>query len=139
MCALLVEEVESFSARTPPTERSRVNSMNRYGVVLNEIGLEGLMDRLAATVLAPLLRLVFPRAGSSIDVHHSFVVQYAPDEDTSLDPHTDASHCTANVCLGKAFEGAALTFCGTLGEGEFFPGCRKINLPLHFMRILLTI
>ena len=116
MCALLIEEVEHFSACTPPTERSRVNSMNRYGVVLNEIGLELLMDGLAASVLAPILRLAFPRAGQGVDAHHSFVVRYAPDEDTSLDPHTDASHCTANVCLGKDFEGAALTFCGTLGE-----------------------
>ena len=31
--------------------------------------------------------------------------------------HTDACDVTLNVCLGKEFEGAGLTFCGLRGAG----------------------
>eukprot|EP00854_Cymbomonas_tetramitiformis_P003011 gene3011-biopygen2950 len=37
-----------------------------------------------------------------------------PGEDLGLDMHTDDSDVTYNVCLGKEFEGAGLTFCGAL-------------------------
>ena len=36
-------------------------------------------------------------------------------KDLGLDMHTDDSDVTFNVCLGKAFAGAGLTFCGVLG------------------------
>ena len=32
--------------------------------------------------------------------------------------HTDASHVTLNVCLGKNFTGAKLTFCGIMGKND---------------------
>ena len=42
-------------------------------------------------------------------------VRYRSDEDAGLDMHTDDSDVTFNVCLGKEFTGAGLTFCGLGG------------------------
>mgnify|MGYP003333528851 CR=1 FL=1 len=44
------------------------------------------------------------------------MVQYKHGEDLGLDMHTDASDVTLNVCLGKEFTGAGLTFCGVRGD-----------------------
>ena len=36
-------------------------------------------------------------------------------KDLGLDMHTDNSDITFNVCLGRDFDGAGLTFCGHMG------------------------
>ena len=41
---MLLDEADGYNASGLPT--SRPNSMNKYGLVLNEIGLEGLFDSL---------------------------------------------------------------------------------------------
>ena len=51
-----------------------------------------------------------------LDAHHSFVVEYEQGHDLGLDMHTDDSDVTFNVCLGRDFDGAGLTFCGELGS-----------------------
>ena len=66
----------------------------------------------------PLVDLLFPLEGEHVDHHHSFVVQYKQGEDLGLDMHTDACDVTLNVCLGKEFTGAGLTFCGVRGDGS---------------------
>jgi hypothetical protein len=43
-------------------------------------------------------------------------VQYKQGEDLGLDMHVDACDVTLNVCLGKEFTGAGLSFCGLRGE-----------------------
>ena len=63
----------------------------RYGLVLNEIGMEPLFDSLQASVLQPIARLLFPLEGGSLDRHHSFIVQYEMGKDLGLDMHTDNS------------------------------------------------
>ena len=75
-------------------------------------------DALQDRVLQPLARLLYPKAGSQLSLHHAFVVDYSADKDTSLDMHHDNSDVTFNVCLGKQFEGAGLTFCGLLGQPD---------------------
>ena len=90
----------------------------RYGLVLNEIGMEPIFDSLQARVLQPIARLLFPHEGCSLDRHHSFIVQYEMGKDLGLDMHTDNSDVTFNVCCGRDFEGAGLTFCGSMGEGS---------------------
>ena len=44
VCEMLLDEADGYNASGLPT--SRPNSMNKYGLVLNEIGLEGLFDSL---------------------------------------------------------------------------------------------
>ena len=84
--------------------------MNSYGLVLNEIGMEATFDALQACCLRKIGSLLFPVEGGSLDRHLSFIVQYAAGKDLGLDMHVDNSDVT-NVCLGRTFRGAGLTFC----------------------------
>ena len=113
---MLVDEVDAYGSSGLPT--ARPNSMNKYGLVMNEIGMEPVFDSLQATVLQPIAQLLFPTEGGSLDRHHSFVVQYEMGKDLGLDMHTDNSDVTFNVCLGRDFDGAGLTFCGHMGHAE---------------------
>ena len=65
--------------------------MNNYGVVLNSIGLEGMMDRMQSDFVAPMAAALFPEEGARVDHHHTFMVQYKAGEDLGLDMHTDDS------------------------------------------------
>ena len=63
----------------------------RYGLVLNEIGMEPVFDSLQTRVLQPIAALLFPYEGCTLDRHHSFVVEYQQGKDLGLDMHTDNS------------------------------------------------
>merc|ERR1719231_1610739 len=67
-------------------------------------------------VLQPLAHALFPGIGSYLGHHHSFIVRYKVGEDLGLDMHTDDSDVTYNICLGKEFSGAGLTFCGMMSK-----------------------
>lgn len=111
-CDKLVAEIFNFYASGLPARRP--NSMNNYGIILNDIGLEPLIDELQR-LLQPLGALLFPGPGSAWDGHHCFIVRYRAGEDLGLDMHTDDSDVTFNVCLGIDFTGAGLQFCGIMG------------------------
>ena len=112
-CRDMIEELDAFNASGLPARRP--NSMNNYGVVVNEIGMEPALDKLVHTFLRPAAHHLFPGPGSHFDRHHTFVVRYKVGEDLGLDMHTDDSDVTFNVCLGKEFKGAGLQFCGNQG------------------------
>lgn len=125
-CDALMDEAAHFQASGLPV--ARPNSMNNYGLILNEIGMEQAMDALQARVLSPVAEALFPaQGGGCLDGHHSFIVQYSEGADLGLDMHTDDSDVTFNVCLGKEFSGAGLQFCGVLGG----PSHRKRSLVYH--------
>eukprot|EP00927_Polykrikos_kofoidii_P037453 TRINITY_DN31604_c0_g1_i1.p1 TRINITY_DN31604_c0_g1~~TRINITY_DN31604_c0_g1_i1.p1 ORF type:complete len:544 (+),score=83.45 TRINITY_DN31604_c0_g1_i1:81-1712(+) len=126
-CDMLVEEIFSFYASDLPA--ARPNSMNNYGIILNEIGLEPFIDRLQA-MLQPLGELLFPGPGNEWDGQHCFIVRYREGEDLGLDMHTDDSEVTFNVCLGLDFEGAGLQICGMLGA----PNHRKYTYTYKHIR-----
>lgn len=109
-CEMFVEELYSFYDSGLPARRP--NSMNNYGVIINEIGMEPMLDLLQRNMLHPVARFLFPSTGAHFDHHHSFIVRYKMGEDLGLDMHTDDSDVTFNVCLGKDFAGAGLQFCG---------------------------
>ncbi len=115
-CDMLLAELDAYDASGLPT--TRPNSMNRYGLILNDIGLEPLIDSLVATVFRHIGRVCFPIEGGSLDRHHTFIVRYSADKDAGLDMHTDNSEVTFNVCLGRDFRAAGLTFCGEMGAPE---------------------
>ena len=96
----------------------RPNSMNNYGVIVNQIGMRPLIDDLQRKCLLPLTKLLFPKQGSRFDKHHSFMVKYKSGEDRGLDMHHDDSDVTLNVCLGREFTGATLSFCGGFGAAD---------------------
>jgi hypothetical protein len=90
-------------------------------VIVDEIGLERLVDCLQLRVLCPLAECLHAAEDGcrSLDHHHAFSVRYQPGADTSLDMHHDDSEATLNLCLGRAFAGAGLTFCGRFGEAAY--------------------
>ena len=96
----------------------RPNSMNNYGVIVNEIGMRPLVTSFQQKYLWPLSRHLFPVQASRFDDHHSFIVRYRADEDLGLDMHTDDSDVTFNVCIGEEFTGATLSFCGMFGSPD---------------------
>jgi hypothetical protein len=113
-CNFFLQELDYYTASNLPSPRP--NSMNKYGLILNSIGLADSFSRLQADVLNKISAHFFPEEGLSLDTHHTFLVQYKPGEDLGLDMHTDDSDVTFNVCLGRdGFTGANLEFCGAFG------------------------
>lgn len=113
-CTLLLEELEHHEASGIPLRRP--NGMNRYGAILDELGLEASLAYLARRFLRPLGQLLYPHliAAHDADHHYGFVVRYKVGEDVSLAEHADASVLTLNANLGlPGFEGGALAFKGT--------------------------
>ena len=115
-CTMIMDEVDNYATSGLP--KKRPNSMNNYGLILNEIGMANFFTQFQRLFLQPLTSLLFPLQGASLDNHHTFVVQYKPGEDLGLDMHVDDAEVTVNVCLGREFAGAGLTFCGSLGGGR---------------------
>lgn len=135
-CKQLIEEVENFEHSGLPV--SRPNSMNNYGVILDEIGFKPFFDRLTSEYIVPFTTHLYPSdSGATLDSHHAFIVQYKITEDLDLDFHYDSSEVTLNLCLGKQFEGGSLYFSGLLKD----PSTHKENFEFHHIpgRALLHI
>lgn len=127
-CDMYVDEIYNFYGSGLPARRP--NSMNNYGVVVNEIGMEPMLDLLQSQFLQPIARMFFPGVGSHFDHHHSFIVRYKMGEDLGLDVHCDDSDVTFNVCMGRDFKGAGLQFCGNQGSAQH----RKSSLVYHHVK-----
>ncbi|KAJ9676908.1 hypothetical protein PVL29_022087 [Vitis rotundifolia] len=92
----------------------RPNTMNKFGAVLDDFGLETMLDKLMEGFIRPISKVFFSEVGgSTLDSHHGFVVEYGKDRDVDLGFHVDDSEVTLNVCLGKEFSGGELFFRGT--------------------------
>eukprot|EP00005_Dracoamoeba_jomungandri_P006369 CAMPEP_0174261948 /NCGR_PEP_ID=MMETSP0439-20130205/12686_1 /TAXON_ID=0 /ORGANISM="Stereomyxa ramosa, Strain Chinc5" /LENGTH=500 /DNA_ID=CAMNT_0015346569 /DNA_START=24 /DNA_END=1526 /DNA_ORIENTATION=- len=116
-CDLLASELANYE--TSPLPKSRPNSMNNYGIILNDIGMEGMMTLLLQKYFQPLSSLLFPQfGGSTVDHHHTFMVHYEPNKDRDLDMHIDDSEVTVNINLVDEFTGAGLAFCGLFYNKE---------------------
>ncbi|KAE9450968.1 hypothetical protein C3L33_17124, partial [Rhododendron williamsianum] len=114
-CELLLAEVENFEKWVHETKFRimRPNTMNKHGAVLDDFGLETMLDKLMEDFVRPMSRVFFPEVGgSTLDSHHGFVVEYGLDRDVDLGFHVDDSEVTINVCLGKQFSGGELFFRG---------------------------
>ncbi|XP_043696038.1 2-oxoglutarate and iron-dependent oxygenase domain-containing protein CP2-like [Telopea speciosissima] len=114
-CELLLSEVENIEkwVRESKFRIMRPNTMNKYGAVLDDFGLETMLDKLMDDFIRPISRVLFPEVGgSTLDSHHGFVVEYGKDRDVDLGFHVDDSEVTLNVCLGKQFSGGELFFRG---------------------------
>ncbi|XP_065040072.1 2-oxoglutarate and iron-dependent oxygenase domain-containing protein CP2-like [Musa acuminata AAA Group] len=114
-CELLLDEVENFEkwVNAVKFKIMRPNTMNKYGAVLDDFGLETMLNKLMEEFISPIARVFFPEVGgSTLDSHHGFVVEYGKDKDVELGFHVDDSEVTLNVCLGKDFSGGELFFRG---------------------------
>lgn len=114
-CELLLAEVENFEkwVNAVKFKIMRPNTMNKYGAVLDDFGLEAMLNKLMDEFVCPISKVFYPDVGgSSLDSHHGFVVEYGKDKDVDLGFHVDDSEVTLNVCLGKQFSGGELFFRG---------------------------
>ncbi|CAL9760211.1 unnamed protein product [Musa acuminata subsp. burmannicoides] len=114
-CELLLDEVENFEkwVNTVKFKIMRPNTMNKYGAVLDDFGLEAMLNKLIEEFVSPLAKVFFPEVGgSTLDSHHGFVVEYGKEKDVELGFHVDDAEVTLNVCLGKDFFGGDLFFRG---------------------------
>ena len=95
-------EIERFRNAGIPMRRP--NSMNRYGLVINEsIGLHNMMKTFVAKFVGPLAQMLFPASVGPTDcaTFHAFTVRYMHGEDTALSLHYDTSIATLNVNLNN--------------------------------------
>ncbi|KAG9155060.1 hypothetical protein Leryth_011046 [Lithospermum erythrorhizon] len=119
ICTKLVEEVENFEKWVHETRFRimRPNTMNKYGAVLDDFGLESMLDKLMDDFIRPISKIFFSEVGgATLDSHHGFVVEYGTDRDIDLGFHVDDSEVTLNICLGKQFTGGELFFRGVRCE-----------------------
>lgn len=95
-----------------PVPKGRPNTMNNYGILLEEFGFDdSFMIPLRSQYLMPLARLLFPVwVDDGLDSHKAFIVHYATGEDLDLSYHFDNAEVTLNVSLGKQFTGGNLYF-----------------------------
>ncbi|XP_004690867.1 PREDICTED: 2-oxoglutarate and iron-dependent oxygenase domain-containing protein 2 isoform X5 [Condylura cristata] len=129
-CQALLEELEHFEQSDMP--KGRPNTMNNYGVLLHELGLdEPLVTPLREHFLQPLTALLYPDSGGGrLDSHRAFVVKYAPHQDRELGCHYDNAELTLNVALGKAFTGGSLYF------GGYFQAPSALAKPLEVEHVV---
>ncbi|KAK1160167.1 hypothetical protein AOXY_G21679 [Acipenser oxyrinchus oxyrinchus] len=148
-CRNLIEELANFEQSDAP--KGRPNTMNNYGILLNELGFDNrFITPLRENYLQPIAMLLYPDCGGdSLDSHKAFVVKYALHQDLDLSYHYDNAEITLNVLLGKAFTEGNLYFgdmrqvpisdsecveiehkvtCGLLHRGQQFHGALPITL-----------
>ncbi|KAM3349429.1 hypothetical protein ACQJBY_022434 [Aegilops geniculata] len=133
-CDMLLEEVENFEkwVHAMKFKIMRPNTMNKYGAVLDDFGLEAMLNQFMEEFIAPISKVFYPEVGGgTLDSHHAFVVEYGKDRDVELEAcfhvnsifhtlgfHVDDSEVTLNVCLGKQFSGGELYFRGIRCENH---------------------
>nr|XP_021388492.1 2-oxoglutarate and iron-dependent oxygenase domain-containing protein 2 isoform X2 [Lonchura striata domestica] len=91
--------------------KGRPNTMNNYGVLLNELGMDEPFLTPLRERLRPITALLYPELGGAcLDSHKAFVVKYSLHEDLDLSSHYDNAEVTLNVSLGKEFTEGNLYF-----------------------------
>nr|XP_043607861.1 2-oxoglutarate and iron-dependent oxygenase domain-containing protein CP2-like isoform X2 [Erigeron canadensis] len=114
-CEMLLAEVDNFEKWIQETKFRvmRPNTMNKYGAVLDDFGMETMLEKLMDEFIRHISKIFFADVGGyALDSHHGFVVEYAFNRDIELGFHVDDSEVTLNVCLGKHFSGGELYFRG---------------------------
>jgi len=140
----LLDELEHIEGSGIP--RRRPNGMNRYGVILDQIGMQSALAGIATEYLRPLAAMLFPDLVGPLDAeeHYAFTVRYEANGDTELAKHADASVVTLNLCLGRlGWQGGALRFfkyeglyalpsaAAGAGEVTFEPGLAVFHRGQH--------
>ncbi|KAG8184682.1 hypothetical protein JTE90_013075 [Oedothorax gibbosus] len=122
-CCLILKELDHYAESDLP--KGKPNSMNKYGVLIDEIGFqENFSNVLRTKYLDPLSALLFPEwRGERLDSHKIFSVSYKMGQDLDLDYHYDNSEVTLNICLGKSFKGSELYFGDTKAVPIFDSSC----------------
>jgi len=128
-CTKLVEELDNFNMEVK--DKSQPNTMNRYGVMVEEMGLSDFVYSLIYPYLAKIARLLYSEwcGDSGVDSYKSFTIKYSIGEDTDLKYHYDNAEVTFNFCLGTQFEGAEVYFYHMAGETDNGHYCEAEHKP----------
>uniref|UniRef100_H2YBH7 Prolyl 4-hydroxylase alpha subunit domain-containing protein n=1 Tax=Ciona savignyi TaxID=51511 RepID=H2YBH7_CIOSA len=115
-CEDFVEEVKHFEGSK--CEKGRPNTMNNYGILLNELGFdETFFNEFREDYITPITSILYPQwGGGGLDSHKVFTVKYKYGEDLDLAYHYDNAEVTLNICLGEDFTGGELYFGGMRTE-----------------------
>lgn len=116
----MLEELDHLQSLGIPLRRP--NGMNRYGMILDDVGFEHMLRGLVNKFIRPLAEMLFPDVVGAGDAqeHYAFSIRYAENEDVELAKHRDQATATLNLCLGRNFEGGDLKFFGngaSIGNG----------------------
>jgi hypothetical protein len=134
VCAKIRAEAANYLESGLPLRAP--NSMNNYGLVLNEVGMKPVFSEVLQKYMQGVAARLFGdedhRAatlhghpldtdnwgGSTVASHHTFIVRYRPDQDRFLDMHVDECDVTFNFGLTPdgEFTGNDLAFCGMFGS-----------------------
>lgn len=120
-CDLLMSEVANFEKWVQETKFTvmRPNTMNKFGAVLDDFGMESMLQKLMEDFISPMAKVFFADVGGlTLDSHHGYVLEYGMDRDVCLGFHVDDSDVTLNVCLGRQFSGGELFFRGVRCENH---------------------
>ncbi|RDY02185.1 putative PKHD-type hydroxylase, partial [Mucuna pruriens] len=112
-CEKLISEVKHFQmwAHDNQFVVRKPNAKNKTGAVLDDFGLETMLDRFMSDFICPITRVFYSEiGGSSLDSHHGFVVEYENNKEVGF--HVDDAEVSLNICLGKEFSGGQLFFRG---------------------------
>ena len=126
-CDEFLQELNHFQNTDLP--KGRPNTMNRYGILLNELGFdEKFLNPLRVNYLSSLSHLLFPEwTGDGLDSHKAFTVAYKENEDVDLSFHFDNAEVTLNVCLGKVFSEGELFFGDMKKESVYLTNPKKVE------------
>ncbi|KAG0730027.1 2-oxoglutarate and iron-dependent oxygenase domain-containing protein 2 [Chionoecetes opilio] len=108
-CEMFLEELTNYEES--PLPKGRPNTMNQYGIKLEELGFTDFVSSLRLEYLIPITRLLYPGCGGdSLDSHKAFVVTYKEGDDVDLSYHYDNSEVTLNVALNEDYSEGDLYF-----------------------------
>jgi hypothetical protein len=106
----LIEEVKNYEKTQDVSLRP--NSMNSYGLVIDELGMGPFFDVFVKDYFSPFAKIM-NKGAYELDDHHTFIVEYFIGGDTNLSIHVDDSELTINLCLGvEGFTGGEVFFRG---------------------------
>ncbi|KAG7532887.1 Prolyl 4-hydroxylase alpha subunit [Arabidopsis thaliana x Arabidopsis arenosa] len=112
----LLAEVENFRTWAHETKLkiTRPNKMSKFGVVLDDFGLDIMLTQLMEDFIFPICKVFFPKVcGAMFDSPRGFFIENGEDRDAELGFHVEDSEITLNVCLSKQGEGGEIFFAGT--------------------------
>jgi hypothetical protein len=111
-CASMLQSIRNQSDGENP-ESNQPNSMQEYGLVLNDAALAAKIARFVNEQLKETIRSLFPNLPHyRFSEHHAFLTSYGEDANRDLSLHVDASHLTLNICLESDAQGTDLVFTG---------------------------
>jgi len=120
LCDKIMREIENF--KSTGLEHSQPTSMRKHGVVMKEMGLETIIDKLRPDI-EKLSRNLFPDlvGETGLDSYKAYTIDYDADNKDYLKDigtHFDNSEVTLNVSLTDDHDGGELYF---IRNGKMIP------------------